>query len=86
MGGDILKIRILKIKSFAIYLSLYAVLVVLYFLLVLRFLGEPLERLFHESLPLYTGLALVLIVGQGILLEYVTSFIIDRFGHSMDGL
>lgn len=63
------------IRNFAIEVLVYAGLVLGYFLLVLRFLGEPLARLFSTNLVLYAIVALLLIVVQGVVLEAVTSFI-----------
>lgn len=68
------------IRNFLIELVIYAVLVVFYFLLVLRLLAEPLAELFNSNLALYAVVALVLIVAQGVLLEVVTSFIIGQLG------
>ena len=68
------------IRNFAIEVVIYGALVVVYFLLVLRFLAEPLENLFDENLVLYALVALALIVAQGALLEFVTSFLLDRLG------
>jgi hypothetical protein len=68
------------IGNFAIEVVVYAALVVMYFLLVLRFLGQPLARLFSTSLVLYALVSLVLIVAQGVLLEAVTSFIMGLLG------
>lgn len=68
------------IRNFAIEVLVYAVLVLAYFLLVLRFLGQPLARLFSSNLLLYAILALVLIVVQGVVLEAVTSFIMSLLG------
>jgi hypothetical protein len=73
------RVRIL-IRNFAIEVLIYAVLVVVYFLLVLRLLGEPLMRLFTENLTIYAVAALVLIVVQGALLELLTSFLVSRIG------
>jgi hypothetical protein len=56
----------------------YALLLVVYFLLVLRFLGEPLDALFRDNLLLYGIVALTLIVAQGVLLDFVTSFLVQR--------
>jgi hypothetical protein len=53
-------------------------LVIIYALCVLKFLTDPLAKLYHEDLTVYAWLALALIVGQGVLLEEVTSFLIDR--------
>lgn len=68
------------IRNFALELLVYAVLVVGYFFLVLRFLTEPLENLFADNLTLYAFVALGLIVAQAVLLEAVTSFIMGLLG------
>ena len=68
------------IVSFSIELIIYAVLVIGYFLVVLRLLGEPLEALYRDHLTLYAFLALVLIVVQAVVLESVTSFIMGLLG------
>jgi hypothetical protein len=68
------------IRNFAIEVLVYAILVVGYFFLVLRFLGEPLEVLYTNNLVLYAFVALGLIVVQGAVLEFVTSFLINRLG------
>jgi hypothetical protein len=61
-----------SIKSFLIELGLYALLVVVYFFLVLRFLGSWLQHLFQHERRLYAAVALLLIVGQGLFLEVLT--------------
>ena len=66
--------------SFVLELSIYAALVVGYFFLVLRLLGDPLKSLFTENLTIYAFVALALIVAQGVLLEGVTSFIMSHLG------
>jgi hypothetical protein len=68
------------VRNFLIELVIYGVLIVIYFVLVLRWLAEPLERLFGSNLALYAVVALVLIVAQGVLLEWVTSVIIGQLG------
>jgi hypothetical protein len=73
------KIGIL-IRNFAVEVLIYSVLVVVYFFLVLRLLGEPLKKLFTAHLTLYAFVALALIVIQGAVLELVTSFLVDRLG------
>ena len=73
------KLRTL-IRNFAIELILYGALVVGYFVIVLRWLGEPLVELFTGNLILYAAAALVLIVIQGVLLESVTSFLVEQLG------
>jgi hypothetical protein len=68
------------VKNFVLELLVYAVLVVAYFFLVLRFLAEPLMELFRDNLTVYAFVALGLIVAQAILLEAVASFIMGRLG------
>lgn len=68
------------IRNFLIELVLYGVLVVGYFLLVLRSIGGWLTALYYENLPLYAIAALVLIVVQAVVLEKVTTFLIERLG------
>lgn len=68
------------IRNFAIEVLIYTALVVGYFLLVLRLLGEPLKKLFTDHLILYAFAALALIVVQGAVLEFITSFLIRRLG------
>jgi hypothetical protein len=68
------------IRNFAIEVLIYAALVVGYFALVLRLLGEPLRELFTNNLTLYGLAALALIVVQGVVLEFVTSFLVSRLG------
>jgi hypothetical protein len=71
-----------SIKKFlltlAIELSLYTVLVVAYFLVVLRLLNGILTGLFQSNLVTYAFLGLGLVVTQGVVLEWVTSFILSR--------
>lgn len=68
------------IRNFIIELVLYAVLVVIYFLVVLRWLGEPLVELFVQNPVVYAPVGLALILIQGVVLEAVTSFLISRLG------
>lgn len=66
------------LRHLALELFLYAVLVVIYFFLALRFLGDPLQELFREHRVGYALVSLLLILLQGVLLDYVTSFLLDR--------
>lgn len=68
------------LRNFIIEIIVYAGLVVGYFFLVLRILGEPLQALSSRSLVLYAFVALGLIVAQAVVLDLVTSFLIDRLG------
>jgi hypothetical protein len=65
-------------KNFIIELVVYGALVTLYALGVLRFLVVPLANLYENNLTLYAWISLGLIVGQGVILEGVTSFLLNR--------
>jgi hypothetical protein len=56
----------------------YGGLVVLYAVSVLQFLADPLANLYEDNLTLYAWVALVLIVAQGVVLDGVTTFLLDR--------
>lgn len=68
------------IKNFAIELIVYGTLVVVYFLVVLQTIGDWLYYLYENNLLVYAIAALVLIVVQGVFLEMVTTFLIERLG------
>jgi hypothetical protein len=64
--------------NFAIELVVYGILVLGYFLLVLRYLNSILTELYENNMVIYAFLGLGLVVAQGVVLEYVTSFILTR--------
>jgi hypothetical protein len=64
------------LRAFLIELAIYAVLVVAYFFLVLHFLGEGLQRLEQNHRYSYAALAIVLMIGQAVLLQNVTTFLL----------
>jgi hypothetical protein len=66
------------VGSFAIELVVYGILVVLYSVLVLRLLGEPLAQLFGNHLVAYAFTSLALVVAQAVLLDFATSFLLNR--------
>jgi hypothetical protein len=68
------------IRNFAIEIILYGILVAIYFFLVLRTLTPWLTTLYEENLTLYAVIALLLIVGQSVVLEWITTFLVERFG------
>lgn len=68
------------LRNFLIELLLYALLLMIYFWGALRFLGEPLHRVFHLNPIVYAIATLLLIVAQGVFLEWITSFLITRLG------
>ena len=61
--------------SFFAELVVYSALIVAYFFLVLHFLGNWLEHLSEENIKLYAVVAIGLIIGQAVLLEWVTTFL-----------
>jgi hypothetical protein len=64
------------LRAFAIELVVYAVLVVGYFFLVLHFLGDWLYQLEAQHRYTYAGSAIILIIGQAVVLESVTTFLL----------
>ena len=64
------------VRAFAIELAIYALLVVAYFFLVLHLLGGWLYRLESQERYIYAGVAILLVIGQAVLLESVTTFLI----------
>lgn len=68
------------LRNFLIELIIYALLLIIYFWSALRFLGEPLHRIFHLNPLVYAIATLTLIVVQGVFLEWITSFLITRLG------
>jgi hypothetical protein len=62
-----------QMSTAAINLAFYAVLVIAYFLIVLQWLNEPLARLFQENLAHYALASVLLILGQGVLLDVIAS-------------
>jgi NADH:ubiquinone oxidoreductase subunit H len=63
-------------RAFLIELGIYAVLVVAYFFLVLHFLGGWLHQLELHHRYNYAGVAILLIIGQAVVLEGVTTFLL----------
>lgn len=64
------------LRAFAIELVIYALLVVAYFFLVLHLLGGWLHGLESNHRYLYAGTAIFLIIGQAVVLESVTTFLL----------
>jgi hypothetical protein len=64
------------LRAFLIELAIYAVLVVGYFFLVLHFLGEGLQHLEKNHRYAYAGTAVLLMIGQAVLLQNVTTFLL----------
>ena len=64
-----------SLRAFAIELAVYSVLVICYFFLVLNLLGEWLYHLEAQHRYIYAGVALLLIIGQAVLLDSVTTLL-----------
>ena len=61
------------LRAFVVELLVYAVLVTAYFFAVLHFLGGWLMRLATEHIHTYAIVAILLIIGQAVFLEWVTT-------------
>jgi hypothetical protein len=68
------------IRTLVVELTIYGVLLAAYFMVVLRYLGQPLNHLFDTNLPLYALAGLGLIVAQGVVLDAVTSLLVRLIG------
>lgn len=68
------------LRNLLIELAIYALLLVAYFFLVLRYLGRPLHDLSDLNPWVYAGATLLLIVAQSVFLERVTTFLVDWLG------
>jgi hypothetical protein len=64
------------LRAFLIELVIYAVLVVGYFFLVLHLLGQGLYQLEQHHRYTYAGVAILLIIGQAVVLEAVTTLLL----------
>ena len=64
------------LRAFLIELVIYAVLVVAYFFLVLHFLGEGLQQLEQNHRYSYAVVAILLMIGQAVVLQNVTTFLL----------
>jgi hypothetical protein len=62
--------------SFLFELALYSVLVIVYFFLVLHLIGPWLAEIYRDHIRLYALLSVSLILGQAVLLEWVTTFLL----------
>jgi hypothetical protein len=64
------------LRAFVIELIVYAILVVGYFFLVLHYLSNWLQNLHLHHVSLYAAVAIALIIGQAVLLESVTTWLL----------
>jgi hypothetical protein len=63
------------LRAFLLELAVYAVLVTGYFFLVLHFLSGWLQELHLHHVKVYALVAIVLIIGQAVVLESVTTWL-----------
>jgi hypothetical protein len=68
------------LRMLIIELAIYTPLVVLYFLLVLRFANDYLTQLYNRDTVLYAVVATAAIIAQAVLLERLTAWLLRRFG------
>jgi len=61
------------VRAFALEMVIYAALVTVYFFAVLHFLGSWLVQLETQHIRVYAGVAILLIIGQAVVLESVTT-------------
>ena len=64
-----------SVRAFVMELAVYAVLVTVYFFLVLHLLGDWLYHLETQHRYVYAVVALLLIAGQAVVLDAVTSLL-----------
>jgi hypothetical protein len=75
-GTPTKKEKVNTLRAFLIELAVYAVFVTAYFFLVLHYLSGWLQDLHLNHVRLYALMAIVLIIGQAVLLESVTTWLL----------
>jgi len=63
-------------KTFFLELLLYAILLVVYFTLVLHYLGGWFKELYDHDRDLFAVMALVVMIAQTVGLEIISSFLV----------
>jgi hypothetical protein len=64
------------LRAFAIELLLYGILVTAYFFLILHYLSDWLQDLHLHHVTAYATAAIVIIIGQAVLLESITTWLL----------
>jgi hypothetical protein len=64
------------LRAFLVELLVYGIFVTAYFFLVLHYLAGWLQDLHLNHVKVYAGVTLVLIIGQAVLLESVTTWLL----------
>ncbi len=62
-----------RLRSFVLELLIYTLLVTVYVLVVLNFMSGWLKNLYDQGKTRYAIICLLLIIGQGVVLETITS-------------
>jgi hypothetical protein len=75
-GSPTQKEKITTLRAFLVELGVYAVFVTAYFFLVLHYLSGWLQDLHLNHVKLYALTTIVLIIGQAVLLESVTTWLL----------
>jgi hypothetical protein len=65
-----------SLRVFAVELAVYSVLVIIYFFLVLHLLGDWLYHLETQHRYIYAGVALLLIAGQAVVLDTLSTLLL----------
>lgn len=71
-------------RAFLIELAVYTVLVIAYFFLVLHFLAGRLHDIESHHRYTYAAACIFLIIGQAILLQYVTTYLLRIIRRNAD--
>jgi len=75
-GSPTKKEKVRTFRAFLVELAIYGVFVTLYFFLVLHYLAGWLQDLHLHHVQLYALTTIVLIIGQAVFLESVTSWLL----------
>jgi hypothetical protein len=67
------------LRALLIEVPIYAVLVVAYFFLVLHFVGDWLGHLYKTHTLLYALVAVAVVIGQAVVLEFTTTLLLRLF-------
>ena len=70
------KEKVNTLRAFLVELAVYAVFVAAYFFLVLHFLTDWLQDLHLHHVKFYALMTIVLIIGQAVVLESVTTWLL----------
>jgi hypothetical protein len=75
-GSPTKKEKTNTLRAFLVELAVYAVFVTGYFFLVLHYLSGWLQELHLHHVKLYASVAIVLIIGQAVVLESITTWLL----------